>query len=180
MLVVLGDTHAERNHRLAGRTREAVRTAEHVCHTGDFTTEAVYGAMADAAGADTEGRTSLSAVQGNRDRGALRERLPETAAVEHDGLRLALAHGHRHDRTSLGLLAREAEADVAVVGHSHEPGIERLGNVTLLNPGSHADPRGGQAAHAEVETGDAPDAGARIRLVTPEGERLQERRLNDG
>jgi len=171
MLVLLGDTHGDTDHRLSGRTREAVRSAAHVCHTGDFTTETVYEAMADAAGADTDGRTPLSAVRGNRDEPTLSERLPESTTVEFSGLRLVMTHGHRHDRTNLGLLAREAEADLIAVGHSHTPGIERLGDAHLVNPGSHADPRGGQAAHAEVTR-----EGNRttITLASPEGETLNE------
>jgi putative phosphoesterase len=81
-----------------------------------------------------------------------------------------MAHGHRHDRTSLGLLAREAEADLVVVGHSHTPGIDRLGDARLVNPGSHADPRGGQAAHAEVERDGKRTT---ITLASPEGETLR-------
>jgi len=56
VLAVIGDTHGESHHRLEGRTRRAVRTADHVCHTGDFTTTAVYEAIADAAGADVDGQ----------------------------------------------------------------------------------------------------------------------------
>lgn len=177
MLVLLGDTHGKSDHRLSGHTRSAVRTADHVCHTGDFTTETVYEAMAGAAGADTDGRTPLSAVYGNRDEDTLRSQLPETTTVDHEGIRLAVAHGHRHDRTSLGLLAREAEAAVVAVGHSHQPGIERLGDVLLVNPGSHADPRGDQPAHAEIETvqsGEKTDTSASITLLAPTGETLTE------
>lgn len=170
MLALLGDTHGRTDHRLSGRTRAAVRAAEQVCHTGDFTTPAVYEALSEAAGTDSEGETELAAVYGNSDTAALRDRLPETATVEHDGIRLALAHGHRHDRTSLGLLARQAGADVVAVGHSHRHGIEQLGDVLLVNPGSHADPRGGRTTHAELDEG-------RIAILTPGGDTLAERTI---
>ena len=170
MLALLGDTHGETDHRLSGRTRAAVRAAEQVCHTGDFTTPAVYEALVAAAGADAAGETDLTAVYGNSDTAALRDRLSETATVEYDGVRLALAHGHRHDRTSLGLLARQAGADVVAVGHSHRHGIEQLGDALLVNPGSHADPRGGRTTHAELD-------GGRIAIRTPEGDTLAERTL---
>jgi putative phosphoesterase len=170
MLVLLGDTHGESRHQLSGRTREAVRAAGQVCHTGDFTTPAVYEALSEAAGADTPGETDLTAVYGNSDTTALRDRLHETATVAYDGMRLALAHGHRHDRTSLGLLARQAGADVVAVGHSHRHGIEQVGDALLVNPGSHADPRGGRTTHAELDEG-------RIAIRTPDGETLAERTL---
>jgi len=166
MLAILGDTHATEDHRLAGRTAEAVRTAQAVCHLGDFTTEGVFAALAEEAGSDTDdGTAPLTAVQGNNDSPALCERLPETATVEHEGVTVAMAHGHRRDRTALGLLAREAGADVVAVGHSHRPGIDRLDGRLLVNPGSHADPRRYRPGHAELEDG-------RLTVYTPDGEEL--------
>lgn len=170
MLALLGDTHGDTDHRLSGRTRAAVRTAEQVCHTGDFTTPTVYEALSEAVGADADRKGDLAAVYGNSDTAALRDRLPETTTVEYDGLRVTLAHGHRHDRTNLGLLARQAGADVVAVGHSHRHGIERLGDALLVNPGSHADPRGGRTTHAELDDG-------RIAIRTPAGDTLAERTL---
>ncbi|MFB6184794.1 MAG: metallophosphoesterase [Haloarculaceae archaeon] len=161
MITVVSDTHGTDDHRLRGRTLTAVREAELVVHAGDFTTAAVLDAF------ETEA-DRLLAVAGNSDRAAVRERLGETAVGEASDCRVAVVHGHRHDRTALSLLGRQAEADVVVVGHSHRPGVERLDDVTLLNPGSHADPRGHTAAHAEL----APDE-SRGRLVTPDGDVLE-------
>lgn len=160
MLVIIGDTHGTDSHRLEGRTLDAVREADHVCHTGDFTTEAVYEAIAAEAGSDTD----LTAVQGNNDSPALRERLPETATFEAEGYRFVVAHGHRHDATSLDLLAREADADVVVVGHSHRPGVEELPSALVVNPGSYADPRRYDPAYGEIQQG-----GGKLRLRTPAG-----------
>lgn len=171
MLALLGDTHGTDGHRLEGRTREAVRTADRVCHLGDFTTDAVYEALAAASGADTDdGTAPLTAVAGNNESPALSDRLPETATVEYEGATIVLAHGHRRDRTGLGLLAREAAADVIAVGHSHRPGIDRLDGRLLLNPGSHADPRRYRPGHAELGDGT-------VTIYTPSGERLASTRL---
>ncbi|MEF8855624.1 MAG: YfcE family phosphodiesterase, partial [Haloarculaceae archaeon] len=140
MLAVIADTHGTDDPRLAGRAAEAVEAAEAVLHAGDFTTQAVYDAFELAAEPG-----SLHAVAGNRDDPALRQQLPATATVEALDRRFVLAHGHEHDRTALSLLARQEEADCVIVGHSHRYGIADLGEVTLVNPGSHADPRGGPA-----------------------------------
>jgi len=163
MLTVISDTHGTDSHRLIGRTLEAVRAADHVVHAGDFTTEAVYDAI------DAEA-TALTAVTGNNERPALHERLPAEATVEWHGYRVLVVHGHRHTDTALGLLARQEDADIVVVGHSHRPEIAELDGCLLVNPGSYADPRRYRAAHAELDT---DEGSLRVRLRSPEGETFE-------
>lgn len=169
MLVCLGDTHSSDGHRLAGRTMDAVREADHVVHTGDFTTEAAYEAIAEQAGA-AHGGAPLSAVHGNSDEPTLRERLPSTLVVD-ENARLVVVHGHEHTATGLGLLARQEDADVVVVGHTHRPAIERTDRCLVVNPGSHADPRGTAPTHAEVTQG---EHGAMIELRARDGSLVAE------
>ena len=158
MLTVISDTHGTDGHRLTGRTLEAVRAADRVVHAGDFTTAAVLEAIeAEAA--------SLTAVTGNNETRAVRSRLPAVATLEWAGLRFVVAHGHEHSETALGMLARQEDADVVVVGHSHRPEIADLDGRVLLNPGSYADPRRYRPAHAEL-TADP----LRIELRSPDGE----------
>lgn len=159
MLVVLGDTHRREGHGLEGRTLEAVREADAVAHTGDFTTEAVHDAIA-AVG------SRLHAVAGNNDEPALASRLPSRAVFEAEGLSVAMVHGHDRSSQSLSLLGREAGADLVVTGHSHRPGVEATVDLTLLNPGSHAQPRRYRPAHAELVRHDGRVEG---RLVEPDG-----------
>ncbi|WP_436908239.1 metallophosphoesterase [Halosimplex marinum] len=171
MITVVSDTHGTDGHRLEGRTLTAVREAELVVHAGDFTTAAVLDAFEAAAGAETEDGGEFVAVSGNNDDPGVRERLTAERTVEHGGVRIVVVHGHEHDDTSLSLLGRQERADVVVVGHSHEPGRRRVGAVTVLNPGSHADPRWHRPGHAELEpTGE----GLTGRLVAPDGEVFDE------
>ncbi|MFB6119269.1 metallophosphoesterase [Halosegnis sp.] len=165
MIVVLSDTHGREDHRLRGRTREAVAEAELVCHCGDFTTERVFNAFEAKVGSD-----SFTAVYGNNDPPAVRDRTADTRVVRHEGIRLALAHGHEHTATALELFGRQANADLVCVGHSHNPGFERLGPIPVCNPGSHADPRWHRPAHAELTIKAETLEG---RLVTPDDERLE-------
>ncbi|MFT4923836.1 MAG: putative phosphoesterase [Haloarculaceae archaeon] len=160
MLVALADTHAETDLPLTDNLRETLGAADVVCHAGDFTT----GAVLDAFEAATD---RLVAVHGNSDGMAVRERLPAVATVEALGRKFLVVHGHEHDRTSLPLLARQEGADVVVVGHTHQPGVENIGETVLVNPGSHADPRGSQPAYATFE-GDRSDVRGRLR--TPDGD----------
>jgi hypothetical protein len=157
VIAVVSDTHAREDPRLTGRTATAVAEAALVCHAGDFTTGTVLDAF-EAASARFAG------VVGNNDDRAVRERLPATRTVEHDGVRIAVAHGHEHTATALDLLGRQEGADLVVVGHSHRPGFDASGDVPVLNPGSHAQPRGNRPAHAELDLDPL-----RGRLVDPDG-----------
>ncbi|WP_336336230.1 metallophosphoesterase [Haloarcula brevis] len=159
MLAVISDTHGTDAHRLTGRTLDAVREADHVVHAGDFTTERVL----DAIDAECD---DLTGVVGNNDGPAVRARLPDVATVAWEGLTIVVAHGHEHTETALGLLARQENADVVVVGHSHRPGLDDFGGWTLVNPGSYADPRRYQPAHAEM---DVVAGDVRVRLRAPDG-----------
>ena len=159
MLAVVSDTHSTDGHRLTGRTREAVREADAVVHAGDFMTESVLDAF------QTEAAT-LYGVVGNNDPPGVRERLPTQRVVDHEGVRLVVVHGHEHTDTALSLLGRQEAADLVVFGHSHRPGVHEGDGVTLLNPGSHAQPRRYRPAHAELEAaGDTVEG----RLVDPDG-----------
>jgi len=163
MLTVISDTHGTDDHRLAGHTLDAVRSADRVVHAGDFTTEAVYDAI-DAEAAE------LTAVAGNNERPRLRERLPTKTTVEWNGYRILVVHGHRHSDTALGMLARQEHADIVVVGHSHRPELADLDGRLLVNPGSYADPRRYRPAYAELDT---TDGALRARLRSPKGETFE-------
>ena len=151
MLVALADTHGTRTPRLTDHLRETLERAEVVLHAGDLTTPAVLDALDSFGG--------FCAVYGNSDDPEVRERLPETRTVVWAGTRFVLAHGHRRGQTSLSLLARQERADVAVVGHTHRPSVGERGEVAVVNPGSHADPRGRRATYATFERTGAGVAG---------------------
>jgi len=164
MLTVVSDTHSTDGHRLSGRTLEAVREAEVVVHAGDFMRESVLDAF--------EGEADrLLGVAGNNDDAAIRRRLPEARTLTFGGLRFAVTHTRRGGPTALSLFGRQRDADVVLFGHSHRPTYEAGANVVLVNPGSHAQPRGNRAAHAEFETRGGDLAG---RLVTVDGEVFEE------
>lgn len=147
MLVVVSDTHGIEDARLHGRTGTAVREAECVIHAGDFTTGAVLDSIDDAT-------RKLHAVHGNADDPAVRARLPATRTVEYAGVRIAITHRRDGGETGLSLFGRERDATLVVSGHTHQPTVVDSEGVTLLNPGSHAQPRGNRPAHAELSPTD--------------------------
>ena len=161
MLTVVSDTHSTDSHRLSGRTLDAVREADLVAHAGDFMRESVLD--------DFERESArLLGVTGNNDDAAIRSRLPEARNFTYGGLTFAMTHTRRGGSTALSLFGRQRGADVVLFGHSHRPTYDATGEVALLNPGSHAQPRGHRAAHAEIET--LADGGIEGRLVTVDGD----------
>lgn len=164
MLVVVSDTHGRDDHCLVGRTRSAVEEAELVIHAGDFITERVLDAFQSVA-------ASVHGVHGNRDEQGVRDRLPAALTTTYEGVQIAVTHRRRGGDTGLVMFGRERGADLVVHGHSHQPRVTDAGSVTLLNPGSHASPRGAPAAHAELE---ADGDSLRGTLLTVDGDVLEE------
>lgn len=162
MLVVVADTHSREGSRLRGRTLTAVREADLTIHAGDFYREPALNAFESTT-------RRLRAVFGNNADAAVRDRLPAVRTVDHGGVRFAVTHRHRSGDTGLTMLGRDRDADCVVCGHSHRPRFDDSGEIAILNPGSHAQPRGNRPAHAELEPAE-DDTGLDGRLVTPDGE----------
>jgi putative phosphoesterase len=113
-----------------------IDSADVVVHAGDWVDERLLDELEARA-------RRLVGVHGNNDHGALRERLPEVARVEIDGLRIGVVHETgpakgREDRCS----ATYPDLDVLVFGHSHIPwDTTTASGLRLLNPGSPTDRR---------------------------------------
>ena len=120
---------------------DAVAHADVVVHAGDWVEATLLDELQDRA-------ARLLGVHGNNDGPLLRERLPEVARAELDGLRVAVVH---ETGTSTGREQRcdarfgptsPAPADVLVFGHSHVPwDTTTPSGLRLLNPGSPTDRR---------------------------------------
>jgi putative phosphoesterase len=136
-LVITSDTHLPSRARdLPAPLWAAIDAAGVVIHAGDWTSEGLLDRLLARA-------ARLIGVFGNNDHGALRERLPEVARVELDGIRIAVVH------ETGGKVGRERRADAAypdsdvlVFGHSHIPwDTASPRGLRLLNPGSPTDRR---------------------------------------
>lgn len=148
MLVVCSDTHRRAGHGLDGALLDAVRAADRVVHAGDFTTTDVVDAFGDAA-------ARLDAVHGNADDAGVQDRLPVERVVGYEGARIVVTHRPEGGETGLAMRGRAQDADLVVFGHTHRPTLVETDDVTLLNPGSHADPRGNRPGYATLEREDA-------------------------
>ena len=75
-------------------------------------------------------------VRGNIDKSGWARKIPETEALEIDGISIYVLH----DLAELDLKPRAAGFDVVISGHSHIPKQETRNGVLYFNPGS-AGPR---------------------------------------
>ena len=136
-LLLLADTHVPKRARtLPDEVWRAVDEADLVVHAGDWVDVRLLDELESRSG-------RLLAVVGNNDLGELRERLPEVARTEVDGVRLGVVHDTgqatgREERTS----RLHPDLDVLVFGHSHIPwDTTAAPGLRLLNPGSPTDRR---------------------------------------
>jgi putative phosphoesterase len=154
-LVLTTDTHVpQRARELPHALWSAIDAADVVVHAGDWVDVALLDQL--------EARSRrLVAVYGNNDHGALRERLPEIARTEIEGIRFAVVHetGDAKGREQR-CAARFADTDVLVFGHSHIPWDTTAPNgLRLLNPGSPTDRR--RQPHGTFVTATATDGALR-------------------
>ncbi len=137
-VVLLGDTHLPRFGRaLPPPVTEALASADRILHVGDLTQPFVLDLLAEHARVD--------AVAGNNDPPELVERLGLSRVVEIEGVRIGMTHGHHGPGRTTPERARgrfEADAlDAIAFGHSHQPMVELVDGVWMLNPGSPTDRR---------------------------------------
>ena len=156
-LVLVADTHVPKRARdLPAQLWTEIESADVVVHAGDWVDLALLDAIEQRA-------RRLIGVVGNNDGPDLRARLPETARVDLDGLRVTVVHetGGRNNRERRmdGLYA--ADTDLLVFGHSHIPWDTCTpSGVRLLNPGSPTDRRRQPVATymtAEISSGRLSD-----------------------
>ena len=136
-LLIVSDTHLPKRAKdLPEAVWKEVDAADLVVHAGDWVDVSLLDALERRA-------RHLVGVHGNNDHGVLRDRLPEVARVEVEGLRLGVVHETgpaqgRERRCS----EQYADLDVLVFGHSHIPwDTTTATGLRLLNPGSPTDRR---------------------------------------
>lgn len=139
-VILVGDTHLPRfGRQLPPALEDGLRDADLILHAGDLTDAFVLDLLTAFA--------PTIAVAGNNDPPELHERLGIARTVEVEGVRIGLTHGHAGpgrttlERARLTFARAEPTLDAIVFGHSHQPMVERIGGLWLLNPGSPTDRR---------------------------------------
>ena len=136
LIGLISDTHIpDRARELPKNVISAFQNVDLILHAGDLTSMEVIDELEKIA--------PTIAIQGNMDRAA-RIILPNAKVIEAEGIKIGIAHGEvypRADTQQLLYLAKQLDADILVTGHSHQPKIEQIDGVLLLNPGSPIVPR---------------------------------------
>ncbi len=108
-----------------------------ILHCGDQTSRLAQELLA--------GIAPVVAVAGNNDDQTLVEQWGYRRIFTTGGVRIGLVHGHAGSGRDTPSRACDGFADAAVdvicFGHSHQPLVERRGDVLLVNPGSPTDRR---------------------------------------
>jgi uncharacterized protein len=154
-LVFTSDTHVPKRARdVPHALWVAIDDADVVVHAGDWVDVALLDRF-------EERSRRLVAVYGNNDHGPFRQRLPEIARADIEGIRFAVIHetGDAKGREAR-CAARFPDADVLVFGHSHIPWDSTAATgLRLLNPGSPTDRR--RQPHGTFVTAVAADGALR-------------------
>jgi putative phosphoesterase len=131
------------------------------------------------AGEETRGQASLfwtRRVTFGDNKGYLRELLPEIR-FEAAGKRFRLVHGsprrmneylfEDRDPRSLARIAKGADCDVLVFGHTHKPWVREIEGVLFVNAGSAGKPKDGEprAAWVVLTLGDDESVDVDVRRV---------------
>lgn len=136
LIGLISDTHIpDRSRNLPDKVFESFKNVDMILHAGDVTSKEVIDKLSEFA--------PVTAIQGNTDRIAGLD-LPKTEIIEINGIKIGLNHGEvypRADTQQLVYLAKQLDVDIFITGHSHQPKIEQVEGVLLLNPGSPTVPR---------------------------------------
>lgn len=121
---VISDTHG----LVRPEALDALRGTDFILHAGDIGAPEVLDSLRSIA--------DVAAIKGNNDRDPWARRIPETAEVKLEAVKIYLIHNVR----DLAIDPAGAGYRVVVSGHSHMPSIREQNGVIYLNPGS-AGPR---------------------------------------
>ena len=136
LIGLISDTHIpDRARVIPEKVLTTFKDVDLIIHAGDLTTTRVIDELEEIA--------PVIAIQGNMDRVA-GLKLPNAKVIEAEGVKIGIVHGEvypRGDTQQLLYLARQLDANILVSGHSHQPKIEQVEDVLLLNPGSPIVPR---------------------------------------
>ena len=136
LIGLISDTHIpDRAKEIPEKVITTFKDVDLILHAGDLTSTQVIDELEKIA--------PTIAIQGNIDRVA-GIKLPNAKVIEVEGLKIGLIHGEvypRGDTQQLLYLAKQLNVNILVSGHSHQPKIEQIEDILLLNPGSPVVPR---------------------------------------
>jgi putative phosphoesterase len=153
-LGIIADTHG----LLRPEVFDVFRNVDRILHAGDIGPEDLL--------TELEAIAPVTAVSGNTDGWAIRQRIPEVVEMRLDGFDFLLIHGHQFGSpTPEKVHEAYPHAEIIVFGHTHRPLLTTVDFVvTVMNPGGAGQRRFDlipSVGIMELETGIPP----RARLV---------------
>ncbi len=129
-LGIIADTHG----LLRPEVFSVFEQVDRIFHAGDIGSLDIL--------TELEAIAPVTAVYGNTDGFALRDRLPDVVNIEIDGFRLLLTHGDAFGVPTPDKLNRSyPDREIILFGHTHRPLLTIVDSVvTVMNPGA-AGPR---------------------------------------
>ena len=125
---IISDTHG--NKKVIDKALKELTDADLWLHAGDYTRDGEY--------LIKKSPVPVKLVAGNNDVYFGNE-YPEELLFDAAGLTIWLTHGHRQrvkwDLKTIAAEGKKLGADIVVFGHTHEPAVEYIDSVILINPG---------------------------------------------
>lgn len=128
-VIIFSDSHGNFNPMMKAVEKE--EPVDMIIHAGDI--------LADAEDLQAVyAKKNVVYVKGNND--IWDRTAPEDRFFEFGGVKIFLTHGHNYGvkYTSAKVMKKGVElgADVCIFGHTHKSCNEKIGNITIFNPGS--------------------------------------------
>ena len=133
-IVVISDTHTREYKELPQELRNEIANSDAVIHAGDLGSPYFYEELCIHS-------RKLYSVSGNNDH----IDIPCEIVTEFEGVKVAVVHGDRgRNNMERYLVDHFADENPALIifGHTHKPYRAKIGDQTLLNPGSPTKNRG--------------------------------------
>lgn len=138
---LISDTHS----LLRNEVYAAFAGVDEILHAGDVGDPAILDELGVIA--------PVQAVYGNVDGWEVRQQAAEELEFERLDQRIGVIHGHQWGSPRIhDLLGRYPDCSIVVYGHTHQPLIEKVESILVINPGSAGRQRFGMSVTAALLT----------------------------
>lgn len=133
-VLIVGDTHVSSFEKLPKKMIKLIKEADWVIHVGDYSSIDVLSGFIQIKGPRFRG------VYGNADSLQIRTHTLAKDIIEISKKRIGITHpvtGGTYENTKKKVLIefRNYDLDAIVYGHTHDPHIEIINGVLMINPG---------------------------------------------
>ena len=133
-ILVIGDTHIFEFNNIPQTMLKEILNADYVIHTGDYTSKNVLNEFMKLKGPRFVG------VYGNADPLSIRNKLLEKEFIEINDKKIGITHpaiggSDENTKKKVLMIFKDDNVDAIIFGHTHDPLIEDLNGITLINPG---------------------------------------------